>query len=461
MKKKVYPYIPNSEPEVQKEMLRFIGVDSIDDLISDIPEEVRMKGEMKLPEPFEAEADLFRHVNGILNKNKTAEELRCFLGAGCYNRYVPAVVDEVVGRSEFLTAYAGEPYEDHGRFQALFEYQSMMAELLDYDVCNVPNYDGAQAAGTALRMATRIAKRDEVLIPKNINPDMLKSIKTYLEPDVKVTYVDYGKNSGRICMDSLREKLTDKVAAVLVMNPNFFGVIEEHAQEIADLAHAKGALMVALVEPSTLGVLTPPSRYGADMACGDIQPLGIHMNYGGGVAGFIAMNDDHERIEEYPSRLFGIAPTDGGEWGFGDVLWERTSFANRDGAKEFVGTHSALWGIAAGVYLAAMGPQGMKDLGEAVLQRQVCLRKMLSGIKGLCVDKFSGTPFEEFVVDFSGSGKSVSEINKKLLEKGILGGYDMSKAFPELGQCALFCVTEKTTASDMKALAEALTEILG
>jgi len=460
MKKKVYPYIPNSEPEVQREMLRFIGVNSIDDLISDIPQEVRMKREMELPKPFEAEADLFRHVNNILAKNKTAEELRCFLGAGCYNRYVPAVVDEVVGRSEFLTAYAGEPYEDHGRFQAMFEYQSMMAELLDYDVCNVPNYDGAQAAGTALRMATRIAKRDEVLIPKNVNPDILKSICTYLEPDVEVTYVNYDKKNGRVDVDNLREKLTNNVAAVLVMNPNFFGIIEENAQEIADLAHGKGALMVALVEPSTLGLLTPPAQYGADIACGDLQPLGIHMNYGGGVAGFIAMNEDHEQIKEYPSRLFGIAPTNENEWGFGDVLWERTSFANRDAAKEFVGTHSALWGIAAGVYLAAMGPQGMRELGESVLQRQVCLRKMLSKIKGLDTERFSGTPFEEFVVDFGASGKSVAEINKKLLKKGILGGYDMSEVFPELGQCALFCVTEKTMALDMKVLVEALTEIM-
>lgn len=219
--------------------------------------------------------------------------------------------------------------------------------------------------------------------------------------------------------------------------------------------------MIAYVEPSTLGVLTPPSRYGADLACGDIQPLGIHMNYGGGVAGFIATDEKPEIIDEYPSRLFGIAPTSEKEWGFGDVLWERTSFANRDGAKEFVGTHAALWGIAAGVYLASMGPQGMKELGEAIVQRQAALRKALSGIKGISLNKFSGTPFEEFVVDFSASGKSVSEINTKLLEKGILGGYSLEESYPELKGCALYCVTEQTTAEDIKALVSALAEILG
>lgn len=460
MSKKMYPYIPNSEESVQKEMLDYIGAGSIEELIADIPEEMRMKHKMALPDPFCDEAGLVRHVNTILDKNKTAQELVCFLGAGCYNRYVPALVDEVVNRSEFLTAYAGEPYEDHGRFHAMFEYQSMMAELLDMDVCNVPNYDGSQAVGTALRMATRIARRSEVLIPKNINPDTLKAVKTYLQPDIKITYVDYNSNTGRICLDSLKEKLTDKTAAVLVMNPNFFGIVEDKAGQIAEMAHEKGALMVAYVEPSTLGVLTPPSRYGADIACGDIQALGMHMNYGGGVAGFIATKDEPRFVDEYPSRLFGIAPTSEKEWGFGDVLWERTSFANRDSAKEFVGTHAALWGIAAGVYLASMGPQGMKELGEAVLQRQVCLRKNLAGVKGLSLEKFSGVPFQEIVVDFSASGKSVKEINDKLLEKGILGGYDLGKDFPELAGCMLLAVTEQTSAEDIKALVSALGEIL-
>ncbi|MDY3869058.1 MAG: aminomethyl-transferring glycine dehydrogenase subunit GcvPA [Pyramidobacter sp.] len=460
MAKKMFPYIPNSEAAVQAEMLKYIGVNSIDDLIADIPEDMRLKHPMALPEAICDEAGLFRHVSTMLGKNQTAGELICFLGAGCYNRYVPAVVDEVVNRSEFLTAYAGEPYEDHGRFHAMFEYQSMMAELLDMDVCNVPNYDGSQAVGTALRMATRITRRSEVLVPRNINPDTLRAVQTYLQPDVKITYVDYSSKTGRICLNCLKEKLTDSVAAVLVMNPNFFGVIEEKAQEIADLAHAKGALMVAYVEPSTLGVLTPPSQYGADIACGDIQALGLHMNYGGGVAGFIATADNPRFVDEYPSRLFGIAPTSEKEWGFGDVLWERTSFANRDSAKEFVGTHAALWGIAAGVYLAAMGPQGMKELGEAVVQRQVCLKKSLAGVKGVSLDRFSGVPFQEVVADFSASGKKVSEINAKLLEKGILGGYDLGRAFPELEGCMLLAVTEQTSADDIKALASALAEIL-
>ena len=339
MSKRNYPYIPNSDPAVQAEMLKFIGAESIDELIGqNIPRELLMKEPLKLPQPYAAECDLVRHVSGILNKDKTASEMTCFLGAGCYNRYVPALVDEVINRSEFLSAYAGEPYEDHGRFQACFEYESMMAELLDCDVVNVPNYDGSQAAGTALRMATRVTKRDEVLIPATLNPDVARAVKTYLHPDVKVTTVAYDRGTGRLDLSDLEAKLSGATAAVMVMNPNFFGVVEEEASRIADLAHAAGALSVVYAEPSTLGVMKPPFQYGADLACGDIQALGIHMNYGGGVGGYMAAKDRPEIVREYPSRLFGLAPTTHGEWGFGDVMWERTSFAVRDRAKGDLGS---------------------------------------------------------------------------------------------------------------------------
>ena len=226
MSKRNVPYIPNSDPAIQAEMLKAIGVRSIDELIEqNIPKELLMKEPLKLPAPFTAEGDLVRHVSAILDRNRTAQELTCFLGAGCWNRYVPALVDEVIGRSEFLSAYAGEPYEDHGRFQACFEYESMMAELLDCDVVNVPNYDGSQAAGTSLRMATRVTKRDEVLVTAALNPDVLEAVRTYLDPDVALTLVDYDRRTGRMDLSDLRKKLSSNVAAVLVMNPNFFGIV--------------------------------------------------------------------------------------------------------------------------------------------------------------------------------------------------------------------------------------------
>ena len=257
----------------------------------------------------------------------------------------------------------------------------------------------------------------------------------------------------------LEKKLSRKAAAVLVMTPNFFGIVEEEAEEAARMAHGAGALFLVYAEPSLLGVMKPPFQYGADIACGDIQGLGIHMNYGGGVAGYIASEDRPEIVREYPSRLFGLAPTTHGEWGFGDVMWERTSFANRDHAKEFVGTHAALWSIAAAVYLASMGPEGMRELGQTILQRSLLARRRLASVPGLTVCPLSGTPFAEFVVRFE--GRSVAEVNEALLARGILGGYDLGAKFPELGQCALLCVTERTTEEDIDGLTAALTEILG
>ncbi|MDD4022941.1 MAG: aminomethyl-transferring glycine dehydrogenase subunit GcvPA [Synergistales bacterium] len=459
-KKRVYPYIPNSEPRIREAMLRETGVDSVDELLTDIPAELRMKGRMNLPVPFSAEADLKRHVEGILSRNITSGEYLSFLGAGCYDHHIPAVVDEIIGRSEFLTAYAGEPYEDHGRFQALFEYQSMMAELLDFDVCNVPTYDGAQAASTSLRMASRITGRKKALLAGNMNPDRLRVVQTYLDPVMSVEIIGWERDSGLLDLEDLGSRLATDVAAVYFENPSYLGAIEDQGEKIARMAREAGALTVVFVDPSSLGVIQPPSRYGADIACGDIQPLGIHMNYGGGVGGFICTRSDRKYVEEYPSRLFGIAPTSGKEWGFGDVAWERTSFANRETAKEFVGTHAALWGIAAAVYLASMGPKGMADLGKVIMQRSLYARKVIGEIPGVSTSTPSAFCFKEFVVDLTRTGRKVGEINEKLLSRGIFGGKDLSEDFPELGQSALFCITEKITMRDIDRLVEVLGDIL-
>lgn len=452
-----HPYIPNSVPSVQEEMLREIGANSIDDFFKCIPDDLKFPGKVKMPEPIFSEAGLKRHVDGISSKNKNAIGTLSFLGGGCWNHYVPASCDEINSRSEFLTAYAGDPYEDHGRFQALFEYTSMMAELLDMDVVNVPTYDGAQAAGTALRMACRISNRSTVLVPQTMNQDCLKVIRTYLHPQIDVVTVATHPDTFLLDLDDLSSKIGSETAAVFIENPAFLGVIETQGEKIAEIAHAKGALFVVWADPSSLGVLSPPSAYGADIACGDIQPLGVHMHFGGGRGGFIATPDEERFVLEYPSRLFGISPTTHGEWGFGDVAWERTSFAKREAAKEFVGTASALWGITAGVYLATMGPQGMKDLGTGIMQRARYLAGKLAEIPGVRIA--ADAPFfKEFPVAFE--GRNVSEINAALLERNIFGGHDLAHDYPSLEGHALYCVNEMMTKADMDSLAAALSEIL-
>ena len=456
----VYPYIPNSVPAAKEAMLKAVNAQSVDDFYADIPDAIRFKGKLNLPEPFLSEAGLVRHIEGLLAKNTSARESLSFLGAGCYQHHVPAVCDEINSRGEFLTAYAGDPYEDHGRFQALFEYESMMGELLNMDVVNVPNYDGFQAAGTALLMAGRITGRSEALICGTIGADKLSKIRDYIKPHLDIVLLDYAPESGLMSLADLKAKISDKTAALFFENPSYLGFLETQAAEISKIAHENGALSVVYVDPISLGVVNPPVEYGGDIACGDIQPLGMHMQYGGGHGGFIATKDDPKFVMEFPSRLFGVSSTCvEGEYGFGDVAYERTSFAVREEGKEWVGTASALWGITAGVYLALMGPQGMVEIGEGIMQRVEYAIRKLNQVPGLKI-RFDGIHFKEFIVDFNGTGQTVSSIHQKLLNKDIFGGKDLSKEFPELGQCALYAVTEIHSQVDIDRLVAILTEVL-
>lgn len=461
----VHPYIPNSEPRVKAEMLAAIGAASTDELYADIPESIRLRRLLDLPPPLTSEAALVRHVEGLLASNRTVRDTLSFLGGGCAQHHVPAVCDEVNSRAEFLTAYAGEPYEDHGRFQALFEYESMMGELLEMDVVNVPVYDGFQAAATALRMSARITGRSRVLVPALASPDLRSKVVDYLTPDIRVELLPADPATGQPDLGALARALATPavypVAGVLIESPTYLGLIETRGTEIARLVHAAGAILVAGVDPISLGVLEPPARYGADIVCGDIQPLGMHVQYGGGHAGFIAVHDDTRFVMELPSRLFGLAPTAvEGEYGFGDVAYERTSFALREEGREWVGTAAALWGITAGVYLALMGPQGMREVGEGIMARSRYAMTRLAAVPGVRIPFADGHHFKEFVVDVSASGRTVAEVAAALLERGIFFGIDLSRTMPELGQAALCCVTEVHTQADIDRLAAELAEVL-
>jgi len=461
-KKCVHPYIPNSVPEVKSAMLEEIGVADIEELFADIPEHLRFKGDMNLPAALDVEYELKKHVNGILDQNRTCEENISFLGGGCWFHYVPAICDEINQRSEFLTAYAGEPYEDHGRFQSLFEYESLMAELLEMDVVNVPTYDWCQAAATAIRMAGRITGRSQILVTDTISPERMAVILNYCHPVMKIVKVGHDPQTGQIDLVDLNRKIGSGTAGFYFENPSFLGMIEEQGEEIAATLHRNGSLCVVGVDPVSLGILIPPSRYDADIVCGDIQPLGNPMSFGGGQGGFIATRDEEKYVMEFPSRLFGITRTSvEGEYGFGDVAYDRTSFAEREEGKEFVGTHSALCGITAAVYLSLMGPQGMVDLGRTIVQRSHYAAKKLDGIEGIASPRYSSQFFKEFVVDFNGTRRSVAEINASLRSMGIFGGKDLSGEFPELGQCALYCVTEIHSRSHIDRLVQGLEKVLG
>jgi glycine dehydrogenase subunit 1 len=411
-----------------------------------------------------SEYQLRRHLEEILAKNTTCKDYLNFLGGGCWQHYVPAVVDEIVNRAEFVTAYCGGTYADLGKFQARFEFYSMLAEMVDVDAVSEPIYDWGAAAGLSIRMASRLTGRNEVLIPDNVSPERMAQIRTLCQPEImpnsiKITMVNICKETGGIDMDDLKNKLSDKVAAVYFEVPSFFGTVEKDGAAITAMAKAVGAESVVGVDPVSLGVIAPPSSYGADIICGDLQSIGMHMLCGGGQSGFIAFRDEAAYLAECPLAIYTIAETAvEGQYAFAEVLPERTSYEARDKAKDWVGTASGLWTIGAAVYMALMGPQGMEEIGETILYNSNYAKKSLGEIKGIKV--LFDTCFKEFVVNFDPTGKTVAEINKALDSLKIFGGLDISKDFPSLGQSALFCVTEVHTKEDIDKLAAALKEVL-
>lgn len=458
--KTVFPYIPNSVEEVKQKLLNEVGLEDVEDIFAEIPEHLRFDGELDLPEPKLSEYELKKHVERILDKNESAADNLNFKGGGVWQHYVPSVCKTIASRDEFLTAYVGDAYADHGKFQALFETASMLGELVDMDAVNTPSYDWANAAARSIRMAARINGRNEVLIPDSMSPGRKKVVKNYCKPDINVVEIDFNKETAQLNIDDLKSKLSEKTSSVYIENPNYLGYIELEAEKIAELAHNNGAEVIVGVDPSSLGILEAPAKYGADFVCGELQPFGLNMKWGGALSGFIATRDEEKYVAEYPSLLFGITPTmEEGEYGFGHVAYERTSYAQREKGKDFIGTSTALYGIIAGVYLALVGPKGLKELGEGIMQRSAYARNKIKKIDNVSIPVESPV-YKEFVVDFSETGKSVKEINKLLEEEGIFGGIDLTDKFDEYENCALFCFTEVHDKHDINKLANTLEKVI-
>jgi len=462
-KKFAHPYIPNSQGGVKEEMLKALNMKSSEDIYKEIPDHLRFQGKMNIPEPIKSEYLLQRHVEGLLKKNINAKEYVSFLGGGTWQHHVPAVCDTIMGRDEFLSSYVGEAYSDHGKFQALFETSSMICDLTGMDACNTPTYDWANAIAIAARMAVRTSGRREVLLAKSVRPERAAVVVNYLKPEVSARFIDFDEKTGLLNQSDLKAKLSDKTAAIYFENPSYIGAIESDPAAITKLAKDAGALSIVGVDPSSLGILEAPGAYGADYVVGDYQPLGQHMQYGGGLGGFICTHDDKEFIAEYPSLLFGMYAVDGtekdGELGFGEVFYERTSYASREKGKDFIGTCAALIGITSGVYMALMGPQGFKELGEGILQRAAYLKDKLAAVPGVKI-ALDSSSYSDFIVSFSGTGKTVKEINEALLAHKVIGGKDLSDEYSAYGQSALYSVSEVHTKADLDQLISALTGIL-
>jgi glycine dehydrogenase subunit 1 len=460
MSDRAHPYIPNSAPAIRAEMLRAIGVDSVEALFASVPSALRLRTPLDLPPPITDEVALRRHVGGLLDRNTHTGEVVSFLGGGCWTGSVPAVVDEIVERAEFITSYGGGPYADLGKYQAIFEFQSLIGELVGMDVVSAPTYDGVTATSSALLMATRLTGRPRVLVPETANPALREHLATFARR-ARVEFVPADRSSGLLDLDALGVMIGQDVAAILVENPSWLGFVEDHAPEIGRIAHSAGALLVVSVDPSTLGVLEAPGAYGADIVAGDAQPLGIHPLFGGGQVGFIAHRDDPDFVRENPSILISAVPTrDRSATGFAWSMLSSSSYDLRGDSQDYTGTSQWLWGIAAAVYLSLLGPAGIRELGEGLVARTAYLVRRLSGIPGVRVPRTGRAHVREVVVDFSGTGRRVADINRALLGRGFFGGRDLSADLAWLGQSALFAVTETHRQQDIDGLAAAVAEVV-
>jgi glycine dehydrogenase subunit 1 len=459
-----HPYMAISPPGVVRELLEETGVESIDDLFEQIPAAHRLAQPLELPPAIRAEGELRRHLTEILSRNGSCADHLSFLGAGCWQHYVPAICDEIVTRSEFLTNVWGTPASDHGRNQAWFEFASQLGELVAMDFVGLPVYSWGCAAGNAIRMAARITGRDQVLVPRSIDPERLAVIRNYcavseLRRHVEIVPVAYDPATGRVDLDDVRAKLSPRTAAVYLETPSYLGVVEADAAEIAELARAAGAETIAGVDPISLGILAPPGDWGADIAVGTTQPLGVHMHCGGGAGGFIATRDEERYAREYPTLQVSICGTTvPGERTFGLILFEQSSYGSREHGKDWTGNSVYRWAIANAAYMALMGPQGFRDIGDAIISRSHYAARRLDELPGVRVVWPQGF-FKEFVVSFDDGGPTVAEVNRALRERRIFGGKDLSRSHPELGQSALFCVTELHTHADLDRLATALEEV--
>lgn len=455
-----HPYIPNSDPEIRSAMLAKVGAADVDELFDSIPQELRAPEKIVLRPALASEVELRRYFDDVLATNRDTTELLSFLGGGCWNHAVPGVCDEIAGRGEFWSAFMGlGGATTSGAFQALFEYQSLIAELTDFEVVPMPSYDWAWAASTALLMAVRVTGRNKVLLADTIGPRRREQIISRLPSSVQIEVVGHDDVTGALDLQELEANLAD-VAGLYIENPSYLGVLEPHLDRIRKLTSMTGAKVVAGVDPTSLGLVREPSSY-ADFACGDLQPLGLHSTFGGSAAGFLAFNADEELVSAVPNIYLTAVPTDrDGELDFVFGNFESTSYASRGTADDVIGCGSTMHGIVAAVYLSVMGPQGMRDLAMTLRDRVDYLQHQLTAVPGVNAFRLAGTPIKETVVDFTGTGRSVEQINKALLDHDILGGLSLTKDFPALGESALYAVTEKHNQDDLDRLVATLKEIL-
>lgn len=439
-------YLPMTV-EDQRSMLDTIGVSSVKELFNDIPESVQFKGEYKI-KPAKSETALMKELSQLAGKNADLKANSSFLGAGVYDHYMPVIVDHVLSRSEFYTAYTPyQPEISQGELQAIFEFQTMICELTGMDVANSSMYDGPTALAEAAMLSAGQTRRMKVLVSSAVHPEAKEVVKTYAKGQY-IEVVEVPQNDGVTDLDALKVLMDDQIAAVIIQYPNFFGRIEP-MKELEEIAHNHKSMFVVSSNPLALGALTPPGKFGADIVVGDAQPFGIPTAFGGPHCGYFAVTQ--KLMRKVPGRLVGQTIDEEGRRGFVLTLQAREQHIRRDKATSNICSNQALNALAASVAMTALGRKGVKEIALQNIQKAYYAKRVLKE-KGLEI-VFDGPSFNEFVIKLS---KPVKEVNKTLLQKGIIGGYDLGRDYPELANHMLVAVTELRTKEEIDIFAQEL-----
>jgi glycine dehydrogenase subunit 1 len=458
-----HAFLPNIGKQ-EAEMLAELGVSSIDELFKDIPSKFQLKGPLKIPEGL-SEIEVSRHIETLFGKNSDTSKLSSFLGGGVWTHLIPEVVRVIVERTEFLTAYTPyQPEISQGMLQGLFEYQSLVAELVDLPIVNASMYDWASALGEAALMTKRVTNKQKFIFPEFMSPYRKAVLQTYTEPaQLVLKKVSCSPTSGNIDLEQLKELVNKDTAGVYIENPAYLGYLEVEVEAIAEITHDVGARLVVGVDPISLGIIRPPGAYGADIVIGEGQPLGSAVNFGGPLLGLFACQDDRRLLRQLPGRIIGLTTTtEGNRRGYVMTLQAREQHIRREQATSNICSNQALCAITAAIYLCLLGPRGLQQLGEQILQLRHYTENQLADIEGVIAPHFDAPHFKEFVFTLertrgsTGSPTNIRDVLKNMQKEDMLGGIPIDHMFPQLGDSALICVTEAHTREDIDRLITAL-----
>ncbi len=437
-------YLPMTDSD-REEMLKTIGISSIDELFDDIPEKVRFKGELNIKKA-KSESSLLKELSHLASKNANSQLYTSFLGAGVYDHYKPIIVDHVISRSEFYTAYTPyQPEISQGELQAIFEFQTMICELTGMDLANSSMYDGGTALAEAGNLAAGHTRRKKLLISETVNPESRDVVIAYAAGQ-SIDVVVIPEVDGMTDLNQLNSLMDEDTAAVLVQYPNFFGQIED-LQTIGEVAHRNNSLFVVSSNPLALGILTPPGQLGADITVGDAQPFGISEQFGGPHCGYFAVTK--KLMRKVPGRLVGETTDDEGRRGYVLTLQAREQHIRRDKATSNICSNQALNALAASVAMTALGKKGTKEIAYQNIVKTRYAKEAFEK-EGFSI-VFNGAHFNEIVVDLK---HPVKELNAELFKKGIIGGYDLSLTYPAMTNRALIAVTEQRTKEEIDVLVQ-------